>query len=57
MGKNHGRGGGAGGAVLTKEYAESIGADCYCKDAMASVNFAEAVICLEGKGKENEREC
>ena len=47
----------AGGAVLTKEYAESIGADCYCKDAMASVNFAEAVICLEGKGKENEREC
>lgn len=29
-----------GGAVLTKEYAESIGADGYCKDAMASVNFA-----------------
>lgn len=46
----------AGGAVLTKEYAESIGADCYCKDAMASVNFAEAVICREGKGRENERE-
>lgn len=29
-----------GGAVLTKEYAESIGADGYCKDAMASVKFA-----------------
>ena len=29
-----------GGAVLTKEYAESIGADGYCKDAMASVDFA-----------------
>lgn len=29
-----------GGAVLTKEYADSIGADGYCKDAMASVNFA-----------------
>jgi len=29
-----------GGAVLTKEYAEAIGADGYCKDAMASVNFA-----------------
>ena len=31
-----------GGAVLTKEYAEVIGADGYCKDAMASVNFAVA---------------
>jgi len=29
-----------GGAVLTREYAESIGADGYCKDAMASVKFA-----------------
>ena len=29
-----------GGAVLTKEHAESIGADGYCKDAMASVDFA-----------------
>lgn len=36
-----------GGAVLTREYAETIGADCYCKDAMASVNFAESVICRE----------
>ncbi|MCI8454086.1 MAG: dihydropteroate synthase [Lachnospiraceae bacterium] len=32
-----------GGAVLTKEYADSIGADAYCKDAMASVNFASYV--------------
>ena len=28
-----------GGAVLTKEYADSIGADAYCKDAMATVNY------------------
>lgn len=33
-----------GGAVLTKEYADSIGADAYCRDAMASVNFAVDVI-------------
>ncbi|MDO5417144.1 MAG: homocysteine S-methyltransferase family protein [Lachnospiraceae bacterium] len=33
-----------GGAVLTREYADTIGADRYCKDAMASVNFAEEVI-------------
>ena len=30
-----------GGAVLTQEYADSIGADGYCRDAMASVKFAE----------------
>lgn len=29
-----------GGAVLNREYADMIGADAYCKDAMASVNFA-----------------
>lgn len=29
-----------GGAVLNKEYADMIGADAYCKDALASVNFA-----------------
>ncbi len=29
-----------GGAVLTQEYADSIGADAYCRDAMASVNYA-----------------
>lgn len=33
-----------GGAVLTEEYARTIGADCYCKDAMASVNYAAGVI-------------
>lgn len=33
-----------GGAVLTEEYAASIGADAYCRDAMASVNYALAVI-------------
>ena len=30
-----------GGAVLTKEYADSIGADCYCRDAMETVRYAE----------------
>lgn len=30
-----------GGAVLTKEYAEAIGADCYAKDAMETVRYAE----------------
>ena len=30
-----------GGAVLTQEYSEQIGADFYCKDAMASVRCAE----------------
>lgn len=29
-----------GGAVLTEEYAAAIGADGYCRDAMASVNFS-----------------
>lgn len=33
-----------GGAVLTEEYARTIGADQYCRDAMASVKFAESVI-------------
>jgi 5-methyltetrahydrofolate--homocysteine methyltransferase len=33
-----------GGAVLTKEYAECIGADCYAKDAMASVRYAQQVF-------------
>ena len=30
-----------GGAVLTKEYAEKIGADKYAKDAMEAVRFAQ----------------
>lgn len=29
-----------GGAVLNREYADMIGADAYCKDALASVNYA-----------------
>ena len=33
-----------GGAVLTEEYARTIGADQYCRDAMASVNYAESVV-------------
>ena len=33
-----------GGAVLTPEYAKSIGADAYCRDAMASVHYAETVF-------------
>ncbi|MDR0497384.1 MAG: homocysteine S-methyltransferase family protein [Treponema sp.] len=32
-----------GGAVLTKEYAESIGAHCYVKDAMASIRYAQHI--------------
>ena len=38
-----------GGAVLTEEYARTIDADRYCRDAMASVNYAEKVL----GGKEN----
>lgn len=33
-----------GGAVLTQEYADKIGADKYAKDAMEAVRFAESVI-------------
>jgi 5-methyltetrahydrofolate--homocysteine methyltransferase len=33
-----------GGAVLTEEYARRIGADCYVKDAMASVRYAQQVF-------------
>ena len=32
-----------GGAVLTQEYADSIGADCYAKDAMEAVRRAEEI--------------
>lgn len=34
-----------GGAVLTQEYADTMGADQYCRDAMASVNYAERIFC------------
>lgn len=33
-----------GGAVLTQEYADSIGADFYGKDAMASVRYATKLV-------------
>ncbi|WP_125143486.1 homocysteine S-methyltransferase family protein [Clostridium transplantifaecale] len=33
-----------GGAVLTPEYAEMIGADAYCSDALASVSYARKII-------------
>ncbi|MBR2593385.1 MAG: homocysteine S-methyltransferase family protein [Firmicutes bacterium] len=33
-----------GGAVLTQEYADQIGADKYAKDAMESVRYAEGII-------------
>ncbi len=33
-----------GGAVLTREYAENIGADKYAKDAMESVRYADSII-------------
>ncbi|HIR88362.1 MAG TPA: cobalamin-dependent protein, partial [Candidatus Fimimorpha faecalis] len=33
-----------GGAVLTPEYAKSIGADCYAKDAMATVHYAQEIL-------------
>ena len=33
-----------GGAVLTKEYADSIGADFYGKTAMDSVRYAEKLF-------------
>lgn len=33
-----------GGAVLTQEYADMIGADCYAKDAMETVRYAEELF-------------
>ena len=33
-----------GGAVLTQEYADRIGADKYAKDAMEAVRYAEALL-------------
>ena len=32
-----------GGAVMTQEYADRIGADKYCRDAMETVRYAEEV--------------
>ena len=33
-----------GGAVMTQEYADAIHADCYARDAMATVHYAEEVF-------------
>ena len=33
-----------GGAVMTPEYAEKIGADAYAKDAMETVRYADKVF-------------
>ena len=33
-----------GGAVLTQEYADKIGADKYARDAMEAVRYAEALV-------------
>ena len=33
-----------GGAVLTQEYADAIGADYYAKDAMATVRYSEQIL-------------
>ena len=33
-----------GGAVMTQEYADMIGADFYGRDAMASVHYAEKIV-------------
>ena len=33
-----------GGAVLTQEYADMIGADAYAKDAMGAVRYAEGIL-------------
>ena len=33
-----------GGAVMTQEYADAIRADCYAKDAMATVHYAEEIF-------------
>ena len=33
-----------GGAVMTQEYADKIGADCYAKDAMATVRYADSIF-------------
>jgi hypothetical protein len=33
-----------GGAVMTKEYADDIGADCYAKEAMDTVRYADTLF-------------
>ena len=38
-----------GGAVLTQEYADKIGADQYAKDAMEAVRYAESIMEMKGE--------
>ncbi len=38
-----------GGAVLTEDYANQIGADKYCKDANQSAKYAISVLCQSDK--------
>ena len=33
-----------GGAVMTQEYADKIGADAYAKDAMGTVRYCDSVF-------------
>ena len=33
-----------GGAVITQDYADSIGADCYAADAMETVHYAQSLL-------------
>ena len=33
-----------GGAVVTKDYAASIGADAYCKDGIAAIKEADRMM-------------
>jgi 5-methyltetrahydrofolate--homocysteine methyltransferase len=40
-----------GGAVLTEDYANKIGADKYCRDAMSTVRYAETVEAAVTAGK------
>ena len=33
-----------GGAVMTQQYADTIGSDCYGKDAMSTVRYADELV-------------
>jgi 5-methyltetrahydrofolate--homocysteine methyltransferase len=43
-----------GGAVLTQRYADEIGADAYCPDAMAGVRAACSFLNKSGQHKPGE---
>ena len=44
-----------GGAVLTQEYADSIGADFYAKDAMCGVRYADRLMRSEDRQESGAR--